>query len=254
LTAGTRSALALLALASCLVPASPAESSRPAQHLRLDVLVVVYTRTFTATTSADELRELYGRVDEAVESYWTGSGGRLRLAVDTLTVERLVREDQFAWYEPEHFWLGRGSGDGVNGVENDLLERGIALDRYDVVAVFYAWRNGPGHLSRFGGAALPVNTMLGKAAYLAIPLAWNSAHVRSIFEHEMLHALSSIFEKSGFSRFAEVHNQDFFESVYGEDASWLHWILRSVPDESYLGIESWGTIEDSSEGRSDGAR
>jgi hypothetical protein len=248
--AGVRNALvgregiwgaALLGLA--LSFAAPASGVR-AQTLRLDVLVVFYPHTFAHWADPGDARIVRDEVAEAADRLHAMSRNRLRLRVDDLVIDRYLHEDEFWEVEPKKYWLGPGSEAGKTGVEHDLVSRGIAKDHYDVVAVFYAWEEAPGQWSRFGGAAYPVNSLLGKAAYLAIPTSWSPDSLDRYFEHEFMHSLESIFEGNGYAPFPAVHGEEIFHALEGPDADWHGWILGMLPDRAYFEPHGhWGSIE-----------
>jgi hypothetical protein len=178
---------------------------------------------------------------------------RLHLAVDPVVIERYLAKDEFWEVKPQRYWLGGKARDGLNSVEHDLEALGFEVDSYDVVVVFYAYENRPAHQSQFGGATYGVNSILGKAAYLAIPMAWSPGHMKAILEHELLHALDSIFQNSGYTDFPHVHNGGFFKLVGGGGTDWTSWVLRNIPDKSYCeptGI--WGTVRQFADDDGDG--
>jgi hypothetical protein len=178
---------------------------------------------------------------------------RLHLAVDRVVIGRYLAEDQFWEVKPRQYWLNGGALDGVNSVEKDLEDLGYAPDSYDVVAVFYAFENRPAHESRFGGAAYGVNWILGKAAYLAIPMAWSPEQLSSIFQHELLHTLGSIFENNGYEAFPKVHNGGFFKIASGGEADWQTWVLRNIPDQCYREpTGAWGEVREFADKDGDG--
>lgn len=243
-------ALTALAAALMLLAAPSAEASR---YLSLRVLVAVYPHTFADLASAEQEARVWEAVDDAVDHFWRSSRMRLHLAVDRVVIGRYLAEDQFSEAEPKRYWLSGRTRGGANSVEQDLEDLGYAPDSYDVVAVFYAFENRPAHQSRFGGAAFGVNRILGKAAYLAIPMAWRPEKLRSILEHELLHTMSSIFQNSGCEAFPQVHNGGFFKLASGSDADWHGWVLRNLPDRSYhepTGI--WGTVREFADKDGDG--
>jgi hypothetical protein len=168
-------------------------------------------------------------------------------------IGRYLAEDQFWEPKPGRYWLSGKDRGGVNSVERDLEDLGYARDSYDVVAVFYAFENRPGHGNRFGGAAYGVNRILGKAAYLAIPLTWGPKKLSSVLEHELLHTLSSIFQNSGYQAFPPVHNSGFFKLIHGRDADWYGWVLRNIPDRCYHEpTGAWGTVREFADKDGDG--
>jgi hypothetical protein len=242
--------LAALATALILLAAPSAVASR---YLSLRVLVVVYPHTFADLANPEEDARVWEAVDHAVDTFWRGSRMRLHLAVDRVVIGRYLAEDQFWEVEPQRYWLSGSALDGVNSVETDLEDLGYAPDSYDVVAVLYAFENRPAHQSRFGGAAYGVNRILGKAAYLAIPMAWSPGSLNGILEHELLHTLASIFQNSGYAEFPHVHNGGFFKLVSGRDADWTAWVLRNIPDRNLhepTGV--WGTVREFADKDGDG--
>jgi len=243
-------ALSALAATLILLGAPSAEASR---YLSLRVLVAVYPHTFADLASAEQDARVWEAVDDAVDHFWRGSRMRLHLSVDRVVIGRYLAEDQFSEVEPRRYWLSGRDRDGVNSVERDLEDLGYATDSYDVVAVFYAFENRPDHQSRFGGAAFGVNRILGKAAYLAIPMAWSPEQLSSILEHELLHTLSSIFQHSGYEAFPHLHNGGFFKLANGGDADWNGWVLRNLPDRGYHELTGvWGTVREFADKDGDG--
>ena len=228
----------LPALAVLLLGAGDAEPDQ----LRLRVLVVVYPDTFTDTASRDEVENVWREVAESADFVRTASGGRLEIDVDRAVVERVVPRDDFVEDPPGSFWLNDWVRD-VHVVENDLVALGQPRDRYDVVAVLYAWENRPSHVTPVGAASIGVNRILGKAAYLAVPMAWAPSSLDSYFEHELLHCLESMFETTG-AGFPHLHNGWAFEAAYGVDQdAWNAWVLQNAPWDAYLARPGpWGTI------------
>lgn len=214
------------------------------QYLRLKVLAVVYTDTFTDRATPAEVETVWKEVDEAAELYWRHSSMRLHLAVDHLTIDRFVPREHLWELTPEHYWLAPTGGEHEHDVEADLLDRGIGFDSYDVIAVFYAYENGPGHYSQFGGGSYGVDTLLGKAAFVSIPLAFEPDYLNRLFEHEFLHCLASIFWNSGYDAFPFPHNERAFKALEGKDNDWIPWVLGGIPDRYYFEpTGEWGTVE-----------
>lgn len=227
---------------------APAASARAGEYLRLKVLVVVYADTFAHLARPEEVANAWREADEAAESFWTASGRRLGLAMDRLQIDRHLYRDQFEERTRDHYWLPQTTVDGEHSVEDDLVARGYQ-DAYDVVVVFYAWENAPGQLNRFGAAASGVNSLLGRAAYVGIPMAWKPDQLNRYFEHEFLHVLASIFEATGTTDFPEVHNEDFFRTIYGHEVSWPAWVLDGVSDRRFFAPAGrWGTVEERPDG------
>jgi hypothetical protein len=234
--------IATLLAAAALLVAAP---SHAGYYLRLRVLVVVYPHTFADLATREETDLVDETVARTVEGVWRASRMRLHLAVDSVVIGRYLDEDLFWEVEPEHYWLSNAKAGGGDGVERDLEDFGYARDAYDVVIVFYAFENRAGHWSPYGGATFGVNQLLGKAAYIGIPLAWAPKTLQMTLDHEILHAFESIFEHSGHPDFPDVHNEPFFRSVFGDDASWSGWLLGEIPDRSYHEpTGTWGSVRE----------
>jgi hypothetical protein len=226
--------LAAAALAAVLAGAPAADAGAAGKTLRLDVLALVFTHTFADEATPAEVERVRAEIDEAAQFFRTASRGRLRLAVDTLVVDRYLREAEFWEVKPETYWLGVGSTEEGWGVASDLARLGVDEDAFDVVAALYAWEEAPGQRSEWGGAAYPVRTVLARAAYLAIPLAWGPDSLDDYLVHELMHALESIFDANGYAPFPAVHGAEIFRALAGPDADWNEWILAELPDRAYF--------------------
>ncbi len=225
-----RRALCVLALLGASAAALPAEAS---ESLRLRVLVVVYRHTFTDRATRGEIANLRREVDQAARALWRGSRSRLHVAVDWVTVERVVPETDFMrGTQRGHYWLSDRSRAG-RVVERDLTRLGVPRDVHDVIGVFYAWRNGPGHRSSYGGASWGVNRLMGKAAYFAIPMAWKRDTLDRYFEHELLHTLMAIFRANGHP----APDVDYTRTARRA------WVLQDLPDAYFTSSGRWGTPE-----------
>ncbi len=236
-------ALHIQALAFLTLTASGAAGA--GEYLRFEVLVVVYTNTFAGTATSSEVEAVRDEVDEAVEFIWRSSRMRLHLAVDDLTIYRFVPEDQFVRSEPDRYILPFWTPKGAQGsLTTDLADFGYQNGSYDVVVAFYAFEQGPGRSNLFGAGSYGLNRLLGKAAYIAIPMTWRPDTFNGYVEHEFLHVLSSIFNESGYTGFPLVHNVKFFRFVNGENASYKKWLLGSFSDAEYrIPTWRWGTVE-----------
>jgi hypothetical protein len=197
-------------------------------------------------------------VDEAVEFIWRSSRMRLHLAVDDLTIYRFVPEEQFVRTEfaPEDlpkayaspgpgryilpFWTLKGA---QHSVTTDLADRGYESGSYDFVVAFYAFENGPNHVNLYGAGTYGTANLLGKAAFVVIPMTWGPDSFNGYFEHEFLHILNDIFNQSGYTDFPIVHNAKFFHWVNGKDVNYNKWILGSFSEAEYADAAGrWGTV------------
>jgi hypothetical protein len=235
-------ALLLLTLALTLTASGVARAN---EYLRLNALVVVYTNTFAGMVNASEVEKVRHEVDEAVEFIWRSSRMRLHLAVDDLTIYRFVPEDQFAQPKPGHyilpFWTIKGTGGSIT---DDLAYLGYKSGDYDVVVAFYAFEQGPARVNLYGAGSYSVNSLLEKAAYVAIPMTWRPDTLNRYVEHEILHVLRDIFGETGYSGFPLIHNVKFFKLLNGKNASYEKWLLGRFSDAEYLDTAGrWGTVE-----------
>jgi len=218
---------------------------RADEYLRLEVLVIVYTNTFAGTLTFDQVENVRHEVDEAVEFIWRSSRMRTHLAVDYLTVYRYVAEDQFVESMPGRYILPSWTiGDADGSVAFDLEDHGYQDGSYDLVVAFHAFDSIPGRAPRFGAASYGANKLLDKAAYVTIPMSWAPESFNGYFEHEFLHVMDSIFQRSGYTDTPLLHNQVFFRFVNGPDASYPKWWLGSFTDADYFDVTwRWGTVE-----------
>ena len=236
-------------LLSLVAPLPSLGASAPSgEALRLRVLVAVYPDTFADVARRAEVENVWREVAEAAAFVRRSSNGRLQLEVERALVERFVPREDFEEPTPGHYWLNDQLGERKI-VESDLLSLGHERDRYDVVAVFYAWQNGAAGLSQYGAASIGVNRILGKAGYLAVPMAWPPDTLHEYFAHELLHCLESIFEAAG-AEFPHLHNGWAFEATFGlGQEHWYAQVLADAPYQDYLDQPGpWGTIVRAGEG------
>jgi hypothetical protein len=232
-----------------VVPLLALGASAPSgEALRLRVLVAVYPDTFTGVASRDEVENVWREVTKAAEFVRRSSGGRLQLEVERVVVDRFVPRDDFEEPTPGHYWLNDQLGERKI-VEPDLLARGHEPGRYDVVAVFYAWQNGGAGLSQYGAASIGTDRILGRAGYLAVPMAWGPDTLHEYFEHELLHCVEFMFEAAG-AEFPHLHNGWAFEATTGGgQREWYAWVLANAPYQDYFDHPGrWGTIVRADEG------
>jgi hypothetical protein len=246
--------LALLALTGILTAPGIVGAG---EYLRLKVLVVVYTDTFADTITSSEVETVRQEVDEAVAFIWRSSRMRLHLAVDDLTIHRFVPEEEFAKSGSDRYVLPFWAvGDTEGGVAADLAGLGYQSGSYDVVVAYYAFEPGPGISTPFGAGSYSVDSLLDKAAYVAIPMAWRSDTLNNYFEHELLHVINDMFNESGFANFPLIHNVKFFQFLNGEHyppsepwnaasgSGYQSWLLGSLSDADYFDVvKRWGSVE-----------
>lgn len=227
------------------------------EYLRLKILVIVYDNTFAGTLTSSEVATVRREVGEAVEFIWRSSRMRLHLAVDDLTIHRFVPEQEFAKSDPDRyvlpFWDVEEAGGGVAA---DLADLGYRSGSYDVVVAFYALEIGPGVSTPFGAGSYSVNSLLGKAAYVAIPMSWAPSTLNNYLEHELLHVLNDMFNESGYTGFPLIHNVKLFQFLNGEHypplepwnsesgSDYQKWLLGNFTDVEYFDVvKRWGSVE-----------
>jgi hypothetical protein len=256
-------ALALLALTLTLMAPGIVGAG---EYLRLKILVVVYTDTFAGTATSSEVEFVRQEVGEAVTFIWRSSRMRLHLAVDNLTIDRFVPEKEFAKSKSDRyslpFW---DAGEIGGGVAADLADFGYPSGSYDAVVAFYAYETGPGRSTPFGAGSYSVNSLLGKAAYVAIPMAWRPDTYNNYFEHEFLHVMNDMYNESGYANFPLIHNVKFFQFLNGEHypptepwnaasgSGYQSWLLGNFSDADYFDVlKRWGSVESFKDRDADG--
>jgi hypothetical protein len=230
--------LALVAGAASLTAQRGADPG-PTSYLRMKVLVVVYTHSFTSTITAQEVANLKRDVAEAQAFFWRNSRMNLHLAVDQIQFDRFLARNQFL-ESNGRFWLPHVTMDKVHSVRKDLIALGLPDDSYDAVFLFWAWKNGPGHQVPYGGTASWVNQILGKAALARVPMCWGK--YTNYVIHEFLHILDVINHEGGFSEFPNP-DSCVCPAAWSDNTPTISaWLLRSWPDAKYLGLTGkWGT-------------
>jgi len=237
--------LQLPAIASLLLLLTAPHAKAAAEYMCLKTLAIVYTDTFAGMANSHPVENVRHEVDEAVEFIWRSSRMRLHLAVDDLTIYRFVPEDQFAQPEPGHYilpyWTIKGTGGSVT---DDLAYLGYESGSYDVVVAFYPFEQGPARVNLYGAGSYSVNSLLEKAAYVAIPMTWRPDTFNGYVEHEFLHVLRDIFSKTGYSGFPMIHNVKIFKLFNGKNASYEKWLLGRISGTEYLDTAGrWGSVE-----------
>jgi len=264
-TRATRTTRALALLTLILLVIAPGLVGA-GEYLRLKILVVVYTDTFAGTATSSEVETVRREVDEAVAFIWRSSRMRLHLAVDDLTIDRFVPEAEFAKSEPDGYVLPFWEvGDSGGGVAADLAGLGYPSGSYDAVVAFYGFKKRPGVSTPFGAGSYGVNSLLGKAAYVAIPMAWRPDTFNNYFEHELLHVVNYMFNESGYTNFPLIHNVKFFQFLNGEHypplepwneesgSGYQSWLLGNFSDADYFDVlERWGSVETFADSDGDG--
>ncbi|HKJ92924.1 MAG TPA: hypothetical protein VJ957_07135 [Longimicrobiales bacterium] len=174
---------------------APAARAAPDSVRQLDVLLVVYTKSFSRELTPAQVERLDEEMVEFADFYRRHGGSRVAFRFSLLQVDRPLRRDEVDEVAPGKYYLSR------EDVERELDALGADTLGVDEVVAFYAWNdaNPDGAALAYGGAAVgPDGHFLGDAGYNAIGVfAWNPGRIAQVAVHEMLHNLDDMFSRSG---------------------------------------------------------
>ncbi|KPL25441.1 MAG: hypothetical protein AMJ75_00920 [Phycisphaerae bacterium SM1_79] len=220
------------------------------QYVEVDTLIVIYTHyrkdaSVAMDLSAADILTLQGEVEESKRFIWRSSNLKCLMKTDYLIVDRTLTLDDLWDFGGGAYWLHHNYwGPGATTVEQDLHDAGIVDYQYSVILVLYAFENSTGANAAIGGGAYGVNTTMGDAAYIAIPLAWG-LNSSGVITHEYLHALDSVFDASGNPAGNDMHHADHPETFPHLNDSGRHFnflISNTLAPTSWLQLRSdWAT-------------
>ena len=192
------------ALCAALLLATGAAPQPPTVR-RLNVLVVLYTRSFSRALTPAQVERVHEEVAEFYDFYQSRGSAKVDFDFSLVQIDRELRRDEVEEVAPGRYYLSR------ENVERDLLERvgGAGAPKVDEVIALYAWSNAnpaDAQLAYGGGAVGPDGRFFGDAGFNSIGVfAWDIDRVGQILIHEVLHNLDDMFARSGMP-------DDFFNS------------------------------------------
>jgi hypothetical protein len=231
------------------------------QYVDVNTLVVIYTHFYKDESvrmdlSPADIETLENEVAKSKHFIWRSSNLKCLMKTDYLIVDRTLTLDDLWEIWDGAYWLHyRYWGAGATTVEQDLYDAGIVDYQYSVILVLYAFKNSEGAGAAYSGAAYGVNTTMGDAAYIAIPLAWG-LNCEGAITHEYLHALDSIFEASDNPGGNDMNNADHPESFPYVKDSGRHFnflICNILETGSWLQLYTeWANIATATDSDNDG--
>lgn len=280
-------ATASLALWACVLPVA-ARAFEPqaaaSQVRRLEVLIVLYTNSFSQQLTRQRLERVHEEVLEFVEFYRTAAGDAVDFRISLLQVDRELALAEVSEVAPGRYYLAR------EDIEDELVELGLLGYEFDEVIALYAWNNAnpEGAALAYGGGAVgPDGRFLGDAGYNSIGVfAWDPGRISQIMIHEVLHNIDDMFSMSGMPdgflnademsrnmptllterpgaflphydddgmlRYAERERANRATYPWAMQLVYYGWMLQRTPREAWLELD-YGSVVDSGE-RAHGAR
>jgi hypothetical protein len=280
-------ATAALALWACVLPgvaAAVEPQGAASQVRRLEVLIVLYTRSFSQQLTRQQLERVHEEVLEFVEFYRTAAGDAVDFRISLLQVDRELARAEVSEVAPGRYYLGR------DDIEDELVALGMLGHEFDEVIALYAWNNAnpDGAALAYGGGAVgPDGGFLGDAGYNSIGVfAWDPGRISQIMIHEALHNIDDMFSMSGMPdgflnademsrnmpallaerpgaflpqydddgmvKYAERERANRATYPWAMQLVYYGWMLQRTPREAWLGLQ-YGSVVDSG-GRARGAR
>ncbi len=189
LPAGTILSLALSA------PLGARSTDSPDRVRRLDLLIVLYTRSFAQTLDREQVERVHEEVLEFVDFYRTAAGDAVEFQISYLQIDRELALAEVSEVAPGRYYLAR------EDIEAELVALGMLEYGFDEVIALYAWNNAnpDGAALAYGGGAVgPDGSFLGDAGYNSIGVfAWDPGRISQIMIHEVLHNIDDMFSMSG---------------------------------------------------------
>jgi len=215
------------------VPHAPVPSplAGTMQYVDIDTLLVIYTHydrdldgVVTKDLTGADITMLEDHMAWWVGYCWRASNLKCFVRTDTLIINRTISLADMVGSDGR-YWLGRTAS-----VTQDLYDAGVVDGQYAVINVIYAWVGSDGASAMYGGATYGVGgTWLGGAAYIAIPTLWGSSY-EGVISHEYMHALDSIYYRSGNPDGNDMPHQDQPATAnIIIDCGW-DWIYRNCND------------------------
>jgi hypothetical protein len=168
---------------------TPSDSVR-----RLEVAIVLFTRSFTRTLTRAEIERVHEEIAEFAAFYQRHGAGRLDLRLSLVQIDRRLEKADISEVAPDRYYLSR------EDVAGELAARGFAAGLDEVIAL-YAWSNSnPDRaVQAYGGGAVgPDGGFLGDAGFNSIAaFGRDPGTISQVLIHEFLHNLDDMFARSG---------------------------------------------------------
>jgi hypothetical protein len=165
------------------------------QARRLDVLIVLYTRSFSQTLTPDQLERVHEEVFEFVDFYRAAAGDAVDFNISLLQIDRELTLAGVSEVAPGRYYLAR------EDIQHELVALGMLDHEFDEVIALYAWNNAnpEGAALAYGGGAVgPDGNFLGDAGYNSIGVfASDPGSISRTMIHEVLHNIDDMFSMSG---------------------------------------------------------
>lgn len=168
--------------------------------LSLNLLVVLYTNTFTWKMEPVDIENFHKEIAEWISWMDEVGKGKLQLKLDFLQIDRWLPPLQSGPQGGGVYWMS------WKDVEEDLALRGIPRDYYDCFAVFWAWDRDARNDAQqaYGGAAegpgddVALLGEPGKVSYFgSAVLRSHPDGVSKVALHEFLHNIDAMFAVAG---------------------------------------------------------
>jgi hypothetical protein len=195
----TRAALASACiagfLASSFAPLLAQQPMADGDARRLDVLIVLFTHSFSQALTREQVERVHEEVLEFVDFYRTAAGGAVDFRISLLQIDRQLALAEVSEVAPGRYYLAR------EDIADELAALGMLDYEFDEVIALYAWNNANAEgaaLAYGGGAVGPDGNFLTDAGYNSIGVfAWDAGRISQIMIHEVLHNIDDMFSMSG---------------------------------------------------------
>lgn len=167
------------------------------EKLDMDVLVVLYTSTFTRTLTPTEIEIFHQEMAKFKYWYDQNVGDWLNLNIDFVQIDRTlspeeigVRSDGGTYFAPNET------------LEEDLRSKGVPDSKYSSVMLYHAWRNfvPPWNAFQFyGGGAMGPDTSVsligkpGNTGFFSVSVLTWGPDMSGFPVHEFTHNLDAMF-------------------------------------------------------------
>ncbi|UCC81506.1 MAG: hypothetical protein JSW46_10835 [Gemmatimonadota bacterium] len=251
---------------------------------RLEVLIVLYTSSFSQQLTRQQLERVHEEVLEFVDFYRSAAGDAVDFRISLLQIDRELARAEVSEVAPGRYYLAR------EDIEDELVALGMLGYEFDEVIALYAWNNAnpEGAALAYGGGAVgPDGGFLGDVGYNSIGVfARDPGSISRIMIHEVLHNIDDMFSMSGkpdgflnademsrnmptllaerpgaflphydddgMLRYAERERANRATYPWAMQLVYYGWMLQRTPREAWLGLD-YGSVIDTGE-RARGAR